>query len=154
MPIAQDYKRLYEGDHGPNTGGMGSITDKNFSLPFLSDKTVEDAKNILNEIIISMKKEDNEFKGIIYGQFMATRNGVKVIEINSRFADPEGINVLTLLKSNIVDIFLDIYSGTLKNNIKIQQKEDISAASRSLELRKNQPKIFISICLAYTWACT
>jgi phosphoribosylamine--glycine ligase len=104
---------------------MGSITDKNFSLPFLSDKTVEDAKNILNEIIISMKKEDNEFKGIIYGQFMATRNGVKVIEINSRFADPEGINVLTLLKSNIVDILLDIYSGTLKNNIKFENKATV-----------------------------
>ncbi len=125
MPVAQDYKRLYEGDYGPNTGGMGSITDKNFSLPFLNDKTVEDAKNILNEIIISMRKEDNEFKGIIYGQFMATENGVKVIEINSRFADPEGINVLTLLKSNIVDIFLDIYSGTLKDNIKFDNRATV-----------------------------
>ncbi len=125
MPVAQDYKRLYEGDYGPNTGGMGSITDKNFSLPFLNDKTVEDAKNILNEIIISMRKEDNEFKGIIYGQFMATENGVKVIEVNSRFADPEGINVLTLLKSNIVDIFLDIYSGTLKDNIKFDNRATV-----------------------------
>ncbi len=125
MPVAQDYKRLYEGDNGPNTGGMGSITDKNFSLPFLSDKTVEDAKKILNDIITSMRKEDNEFKGVIYGQFMATENDVKVIEINSRLADPEGINVLTLLKSNIVDIFLDIYSGTLKNNIKFDNKSTV-----------------------------
>ncbi len=125
MPVAQDYKRLYEGDNGPNTGGMGSITDKNLSLPFLSDKTVEDAKKILNDIITSMRKEDNEFKGVIYGQFMATENGVKVIEINSRLADPEGINVLTLLKSNIVDIFLDIYSGTLKNNIKFENKSTV-----------------------------
>jgi len=125
MPVAQDYKRLYEGDNGPNTGGMGSITDKNFSLPFLGNKTVENAKKILNDIILSMRKDENEFKGIIYGQFMATENGVKVIEINSRFADPEGINVLTLLKSNIVDIFLDIYSGTLKNNINFDNKATV-----------------------------
>jgi len=125
MPVVQDYKRLYEDDLGPNTGGMGSISDKNFILPFLSIDVVNEARKILNHIVTAMREDGNPFKGVIYGQFMNTDHGVKVIEINSRFADPEGINVLTLLKSNIVDIFLDIYSGTLKNNVKFMNKATV-----------------------------
>ncbi|AGO61466.1 phosphoribosylamine--glycine ligase [Ferroplasma acidiphilum] len=125
MPVVQDYKRLYEDDLGPNTGGMGSISDKNFILPFLSIDVVNEARGILNDIVTAMREENNPFKGVIYGQFMSTAQGVRVIEINSRFADPEGINVLTLLQSNIVDIFLDIYSGTLKNNIKFKSKATV-----------------------------
>jgi phosphoribosylamine--glycine ligase len=125
MPVVQDYKRLYEDDLGPNTGGMGSISDKNFILPFLSIDVVNEARNILTHIVTAMREDGNPFKGVIYGQFMNTAHGVKVIEINSRFADPEGINVLTLLQSNIVDIFLDIYSGTLKNNVKFMNKATV-----------------------------
>ncbi len=125
MPVVQDYKRLYEDDLGPNTGGMGSISDKNFILPFLSIDVVNEAREILKHIVKSMREEGNPFRGVIYGQFMNTDHGVRVIEINARFADPEGINVLTLLKSNIVDIFLDIYSGTLKNNIKFMNKATV-----------------------------
>ncbi|MCL4312481.1 MAG: phosphoribosylamine--glycine ligase [Candidatus Thermoplasmatota archaeon] len=125
MPVVQDYKRLYEDDLGPNTGGMGSISDKNFILPFLSIDVVNEAREILKHIVKSMREEGNPFRGVIYGQFMNTDHGVRVIEINSRFADPEGINVLTLLKSNIVDIFLDMYSGTLKNNIKFMNKATV-----------------------------
>ncbi len=125
MPVVQDYKRLYEDDLGPNTGGMGSISDKNFILPFLSIDIVNEAREILKHIVKSMREEGNPFRGVIYGQFINTDHGVRVIEINARFADPEGINVLTLLKSNIVDIFLDIYSGTLKNNIKFMNKATV-----------------------------
>jgi phosphoribosylamine--glycine ligase len=125
MPVVQDYKRLYEDDLGPNTGGMGSISDKNFILPFLPIDIVNEARDILKHIVSAMREENNPFKGVIYGQFMYTDHGVKVIEINARFADPEGINVLTLLKSNIVDIFLDIYSETLKNNIKFMNKATV-----------------------------
>ncbi|WP_337861156.1 phosphoribosylamine--glycine ligase [Ferroplasma sp.] len=125
MPVVQDYKRLYENDLGPNTGGMGSISDKNFILPFLSIDVVNEAREILKHIVNAMKEDNNPFKGVIYGQFMNTDHGVKVIEINARFADPESINVLTLLKSNIVDIFLDIYSETLKNNIKFINKATV-----------------------------
>ncbi|HII82690.1 MAG TPA: phosphoribosylamine--glycine ligase [Ferroplasma sp.] len=125
MPVVQDYKRLYEDDLGPNTGGMGSISDKNFILPFLSIDVVNEAREILKHIVKSMREEGNPFRGVIYGQFINTDHGVRVIEINARFADPEGINVLTLLKSNIVDIFLDIYSGTLKNNIKFMNKATV-----------------------------
>ncbi|MEM0139532.1 MAG: phosphoribosylamine--glycine ligase [Ferroplasma sp.] len=125
MPVVQDYKRLYEDDLGPNTGGMGSISDKNFILPFLSIDMVNDARAILSNIVTAMRNDGNEFHGVMYGQFMSSSNGLKVIEINARFADPEGINVLTLLKSNIVDIFLDIYSGTLKNNVVFQNRATV-----------------------------
>ncbi|WMT52017.1 MAG: phosphoribosylamine--glycine ligase [Ferroplasma sp.] len=125
MPVVQDYKRLYEDDLGPNTGGMGSISDKNFILPFITIDTVNEAREILKKIVNSMKEDGNPFKGVIYGQFMDTDHGVKVIEVNSRFADPEGINVLTILKSNLVDIFLDIYSETLKDNIKFMSKATV-----------------------------
>ncbi len=125
MPVVQDYKRLYEDDLGPNTGGMGSISDKNFTLPFITIDTVNDARNILRKIVDSMKEDGNTFKGVIYGQFMDTSHGVKVIEVNARFADPESINVLTLFKSNLVDVFLDIYSGTLKENLKFLNKATV-----------------------------
>ena len=125
MPVVQDYKRLYEDDLGPNTGGMGSISDKNFTLPFITIDSVNDARNILRKIVNSMKEDGNTFKGVMYGQFMDTSHGVKVIEVNARFADPESINVLTLFKSNLVDVFLDIYSGTLKENLKFLDKATV-----------------------------
>ena len=125
MPVVQDYKRLYEDDLGPNTGGMGSISDKNFTLPFITIDTVNDARDILRKIVDSMKEDGNTFKGVMYGQFMDTSHGVKVIEVNARFADPESINVLTLFKSNLVDVFLDIYSGTLKENLKFLDKATV-----------------------------
>ncbi|BAB59766.1 phosphoribosylamine-glycine ligase [Thermoplasma volcanium GSS1] len=113
MPIVQDYKRAFEGDTGPNTGGMGSISDVNFSLPFLSKKAPEDARHIINDVVRAMYDENIPFKGVMYGQFMDTPDGVKVIEINARFADPEGINVLSLLKSDFVETLYQIYSGEL-----------------------------------------
>ena len=125
MPVVQDYKRLYEDDLGPNTGGMGSISDKNFTLPFITIDTVNDARDILRKIVDSMKEDGNTFKGVMYGQFMDTSHGVKVIEVNARFADPESINVLTLFKSNLVDVFLDIYNGTLKENLKFLDKATV-----------------------------
>ncbi|MFG1519768.1 MAG: phosphoribosylamine--glycine ligase [Thermoplasmataceae archaeon] len=114
MPLAQDYKRAYDGDMGPNTGGMGSITDSDHSLPFIKNSTLDAARAIVSEIVKSMKSEGNIFRGIMYAQFMQTSSGPKVIEINARFADPEGINVLTILEDNLTDILFRITDGTLK----------------------------------------
>ncbi|SMD30153.1 phosphoribosylamine--glycine ligase [Picrophilus oshimae] len=125
MPVVQDYKRLYEGDHGPNTGGMGSISDRDFSLPFLRKDTPERAKKILNKIIEAMKDENNAFKGIIYGQFMETDNDVKVIEINARFGDPEAINVNYILDDDLGIIFHDILSGNVNRSIKYMRKATV-----------------------------
>ena len=125
MPIVQDYKRAFEGDIGPNTGGMGSISDCNGLLPFIKQETVTQAKSILQKIIDSMKKENNLFKGVMYGQFMQTSDGVKIIEINSRFGDPEGINALTIFKDNFLDILYGISDGSLKTNHNYMKKATV-----------------------------
>ncbi|MBD3210644.1 phosphoribosylamine--glycine ligase [Candidatus Micrarchaeota archaeon] len=112
MPPVQDHKRAYEGDSGPNTGGMGSYsTGRN--LPFLNDSDLEDAKSILRGTIHAMKKEGTPFKGILYGQFMATPDGIKVVEFNARFGDPEAMNVLSLLQGSLVDTFISMAEGQI-----------------------------------------
>lgn len=112
MPPVQDHKRAYEGDSGPNTGGMGSYSTGN-NLPFLSASDLEEAKTVLKDTIHALKKEGAPFKGILYGQFMATADGIRVIEFNARFGDPEAMNVLSLLESSIVDIFVSMAEGRL-----------------------------------------
>lgn len=113
MPPVQDHKRAFENDEGENTGGMGSYSTGKL-LPFLEENDIELGRKILQDIVHAMRKEKNPFKGVIYGQFMACKNGVKVIEINARFGDPEAINVLGLLKNSLSDIFLSIADGKLK----------------------------------------
>jgi len=114
MPIVQDHKRAYDGDLGPNTGGMGSYSSENHMLPFLSEDHVNKAKEINNNIAISIKNELNEpYKGILYGGFMITKDGIKVIEYNARFGDPEVMNVLQILKSDFLEICLAICEENL-----------------------------------------
>ncbi len=101
MPLVQDFKRAFEGDNGPNTGGMGSYSYYNHLLPFIAKDDYEKSIEIIRRIIESMRKEGIEYRGTIYGQFMITKNGPVVIEINARFGDPEAINVLPILEGNM-----------------------------------------------------
>jgi len=104
-PAVQDHKRAYEGDTGPNTGGMGSYSDRNLNLPFMDKKDYADAIKILKDTISAIKDKTGErFKGILYGQFMLCRDGVKLIEYNARFGDPEAMNIFPLLKTDFLDI--------------------------------------------------
>jgi len=114
MPAVQDHKRAYEGDIGPNTGGMGSYTDSNHSLPFLNDNEIAAARDI-NEQVASalLKHTGSEYKGVLYGGFMATKNGVKLIEYNARFGDPEAMNLLTLLDTDFASVCSAIIDGNL-----------------------------------------
>lgn len=109
MQLAQDHKRAYDGDKGPNTGGMGAYSP----LPFI---TKEDEAFALNEILkpvaAAMVKEGCPFEGVLYGGLMKTPDGVKVIEFNARFGDPETEVVLPRLKSDIVDIFCAVADHT------------------------------------------
>lgn len=108
LEMAQDHKRAYDDDLGPNTGGMGAYSP----LPFITE---EDYNYALNEIMIptakAMVKEGVPFKGILYGGLMKTRKGIKVIEFNARFGDPETEVVLPRLKSDIFDVFNAIIDG-------------------------------------------
>ena len=114
MPPVQDHKRAYENDTGPNTGGMGSYNDANQSLPFLKSKEINSAKAINIATAKALKKEfEIGYKGILYGGFIATADGVKVIEYNARFGDPEAMNIFSLLESDFIDICNSITDGTL-----------------------------------------
>ncbi|MHA1156958.1 MAG: phosphoribosylamine--glycine ligase [Candidatus Heimdallarchaeota archaeon] len=105
-PIAQDHKRAYDGDQGPNTGGMGSYSAEDHLLPFIRASIVEEAKEIIKKSAIAIKEETGQdYCGILYGGFMLTTEGLKLLEYNARFGDPEAMNVLPLLKTPLFDIF-------------------------------------------------
>lgn len=114
MPIVQDHKRAFNGDLGPNTGGMGSYSDTNHSLPFLNANDIKQAQ-ALNQITVNTltKNCGERYKGILYGSFILTENGIKLIEYNARFGDPEAINLLALLQSDFIAICTAIINGEL-----------------------------------------
>ncbi|GAB6877773.1 phosphoribosylamine--glycine ligase [Halorubrum gandharaense] len=99
-PAVQDHKRAYEGDEGPNTGGMGSYTDTGLSLPFMDDGDYEAAVDVLDAVVEGLP----EYKGVLYGQFMLTDEGPKVVEFNARFGDPEAMNTLPVLETPFIDV--------------------------------------------------
>ncbi len=114
MPPVQDHKRALEGDHGPNTGGMGSYSGADGSLPFLTADDVQEAQATNERVIAALREECGEpYRGVLYGGFMATRHGVKVVEYNARFGDPEALNLLCLLDTDLLAIFRSIVDGTL-----------------------------------------
>ena len=116
MPAIQDHKRAFEGDLGPNTGGIGTYSDANHSLPFLTKSEIKEAQKINNLTAAALKnKYGYGYKGVLYGGFIATSQGVKLIEYNARFGDPEAMNVLSLLESDFIDICIGIADGKLKN---------------------------------------
>ena len=109
MPLSQDHKRAYDGDKGPNTGGMGAYT----GLPFI---TLEDETFAYQEILCktasAMVAEGLPLSGVLYGGLMKTPQGIKVIEFNARFGDPETEVVLPRLESDIYSIFEGIATAT------------------------------------------
>lgn len=120
MPAVQDHKRAYEGDKGPNTGGMGTYSDVNHSLPFLKQSDIDDATTMTKQVSEALLKETGaQFKGIMYGGFIATAKGVRLIEYNARFGDPEAMNVLPILKTNFIDVCEAVIAGEL-DRIKVE----------------------------------
>ena len=114
MPLVRDYKRAYDEDKGPNTGSMGSYSLPSHDLPFLSDKDVKSALEILDKTVTALKKETGiDYKGILYGQFMKNNEKIHVIEYNVRFGDPEALNVLKLLNTDFNLIAHQVIDGNL-----------------------------------------
>ncbi len=114
MPLVRDYKRAFDGDSGPNTGSMGSYSTPYHRLPYVSPEDFEAAKVIMDATLIGIKKKSGSvYKGILYGQFMKTDSGIKVIEYNARFGDPEAMNVLSVLSSSLDEICQGIIDGNL-----------------------------------------
>jgi phosphoribosylamine--glycine ligase len=117
---------LLPGDFGPNTGGMGSYSCENGLLPFLSKSDYEEGAAILQKIIEALEKEGCPYIGPIYGQFMLTPNGPKIIEINARFGDPEAMNVLPLLETDFLEICKSMINQTLSSKkLKIKNQSTV-----------------------------
>ena len=127
MPAVQDHKRAYEGDKGPNTGGMGTYSSGDHSLPFLKEKDIQEAHMINQATVRALKNEFNDgYKGVLYGGFMATADGVKLIEYNARFGDPEAMNVLSILETDFVEICKAITRETLDQiEVKFKKKATV-----------------------------
>ena len=108
MPVAQDHKRAFDGDEGPNTGGMGAYTE----LPFITEEDLEYAMNkIMRPTAAAMVEEGCSFCGVLYGGLMKTKQGIKVIEFNARFGDPETEVILPRMTSDICQVFCDVADG-------------------------------------------
>ena len=109
MTVSQDHKRAFEGDKGPNTGGMGAYSP----VPLISDEDIEySLEHIMKPVAAGMVAEGRPFKGVLYGGLMKTPSGVKVIEFNCRFGDPETEVVLPRLETDIYDVFSAVVDGT------------------------------------------
>lgn len=108
MLLSQDHKRAFDGDEGPNTGGMGAYT----GLPFVNDEDRDYAlHSIMEPAARALAAEGVPFKGVLYGGLMKCADGIKVIEFNARFGDPETEVVLPRMKSDIYEIFSAVADG-------------------------------------------
>nr|XP_050846212.1 trifunctional purine biosynthetic protein adenosine-3 [Vespula vulgaris]XP_050846213.1 trifunctional purine biosynthetic protein adenosine-3 [Vespula vulgaris]XP_050846215.1 trifunctional purine biosynthetic protein adenosine-3 [Vespula vulgaris] len=131
MIPSQDHKRIFDGDTGPNTGGMGAYCP----CPLLSKKDYEIVKlNILQQSINGLRKENIPFVGVLYAGLMITNEGPKVLEFNCRFGDPETQVILPLLKSDLFTIIKACCNGTL-DQIQIEWHEGVFAAGVILASR-------------------
>ena len=127
MPPVQDHKRAFSGDFGPNTGGMGSYSCENHLLPFLTKKDVGEGLEITQKVANAVYKETGEFyKGIMYAGLIVTKNGIKLLEYNARFGDPEAMNVLPLMETDFVEVCSAIINQQLhKIKIRFQNKATV-----------------------------
>ncbi|HNQ00990.1 MAG TPA: phosphoribosylamine--glycine ligase [Syntrophales bacterium] len=113
-PPVQDHKRRFVDDKGPNTGGMGSYSDADHCLPFMRPEDVTAGLAITQRVAEAVYRETGDYyKGIMYGGFMITRDGVRLVEYNARFGDPEAMNILPLLKTDFVEVCRAVVGGTL-----------------------------------------
>src|SRR5208283_3430747 len=128
LPDTRDYKRAFDDDKGPNTGGMGSYKDVDDKLPFLTVPEREQELALANKIFkgwSSKIKDDTALKGVpLYLAFMHTGKGIKVLEINSRPGDPEIINLLALIKDDFVELCFEMVEGSLAN-IKLEKAASV-----------------------------
>ena len=128
MPLSQDHKRAYDGDKGPNTGGMGAYTP----LPFISAEEEQWAlEHILQPVADAMVAEGKPLTGVLYGGLMKTIDGIKVIEFNARFGDPETEVVLPLLETDAYTVFHAIATGEGLDKIQWRKQATVGVVMAS-----------------------
>ncbi|HMD56209.1 MAG TPA: phosphoribosylamine--glycine ligase [Solirubrobacteraceae bacterium] len=112
-PATYDYPYRFDGDEGPGTGGMGSLSMPTDALPFMTDAHYERACSIIELVIERLRVEGRHFTGVMNSGFFATADGVKVIEFNARFGDPECMNIMSLLDGSWPHVMDRICAGRL-----------------------------------------
>ncbi len=120
-PAVQDHKRAYEGDEGPNTGGMGSYSDASLELPFMIEEEYMEAVDVIQAVVDAL----DGYKGVLYGQFMLTAEGIKVVEFNARFGDPEAMNTLPALNTDFLDVLTAARDGEELPQLNFQRQATV-----------------------------
>ena len=128
MPLSQDHKRVFDGDKGPNTGGMGAYTP----LPFISAEEEKWAQEYILQVVAdAMVAEGKPLTGVLYGGLMKTKDGIKVIEFNARFGDPETEVVLPLMESDAYTVFHAIATGEALETIEWRKQATVGVVMAS-----------------------
>lgn len=146
LPITFDYPYRYEEDKGPGTGGMGCMSFSNGLLPFLEQEDVDKCVDLIQKTINYVNKDSLEFTGVLYGGFFKTEDGIKFIEFNARFGDPEAMNVLNSLETPWNEVMENIFTQNLsKDNCKFKKTNTflVYIVSKDYAVKKNnEPVIF------------
>ncbi len=122
LATAQDHKAVFDGDKGPNTGGMGAYSP----APVLSEELESEVQErVIKPILEGMRKEGHPFKGVLYAGLMVTDEGVKVLEFNVRFGDPEAQAILRRLDSDLFDVCMSVSEGKLVDELKWKPETSI-----------------------------
>jgi len=116
-PLVQDNKFAYDGDTGPFTGSMGSFSDGNHLLPFMTAMDFYAALQVMERTVDALRKEGLRYKGPLYGGFILTAEGPKVLEFNARWGDPEVINVLPLFRGDFLEACWAMAEGKLRRMV-------------------------------------
>lgn len=121
MIPAQDHKRAFDNDKGPNTGGMGVYAP----VPAVDEATLAAMTAILKQTVEALKSDGIVYRGVLYGGFILTAEGPKVLEFNARFGDPEAQVLLPLLKTDLIDIMRAVADGTL-HEIELEWRDEVA----------------------------
>lgn len=125
-PASYDYPFRYEDDLGAGTGGMGCFTAAEKTLPFMDKEDLRDCKDIMQKIIDNMRRKNLPFNGVLNGGFFKTSKGIKFMEFNGRFGDPEALNVLSVLQGSFAELLKNIYEKNInEQNVRFIKKASV-----------------------------
>jgi len=145
-PVTFDYPYRFDGDKGPGTGGMGTISFENGMLPFLNQSDIDECASLMKKVIAEVNSNSLEYTGVIYGGFFKCADGIKFIEFNARFGDPESLNVVNLLETPFTEVIEHITEGNLtEENCKFKKEATfvIYVVSPDYAVRENnEPCVF------------
>lgn len=116
-PASYDYPYRFAGDAGPGTGGMGCFTGPAGALPFMTDDDLDGCRRAMDLVLAEMRRLGLRFTGVLNGGFFLTRDGLKFMEFNARFGDPEGLSILQVLRTPFSDVVRMMWHGTLTSDV-------------------------------------